>query len=98
EATDGTEHLANEFFGFRRGRQNIQALRQRVHLSARALLASPELLIRPLALGNLFFQLLVGSQKLAGSLRDTLIEFFCDTFLLAQESCLLQSDHCLVRR
>src|SRR4029077_5645275 len=62
------------------------------------LLGSPELLFRPLALGNLFFQLLVGSQKLAGSLRDALIEFLCDPLLLAQESRLLQSDHCLVRR
>ncbi len=98
QPADGTEHLANEFFGFRRSGQNIQALRQRVHLSARDLLGSPELLFRPLALGNLFFQLLVGSQKLAGSLRDALIELLCDPLLLAQESCLLQSDHCLVRR
>src|SRR5437588_13086420 len=60
--------------------------------------AAPELLFRPLALGNFLFQLLVGSQKLAGSLRNALIEFLCDPLLLAQEPCLLQSDCCLVRR
>src|SRR5438132_4351095 len=59
--------------------------------------AAPELLFGSLALGNFLFQLFVGSQKLAGSLRDPLIEFICNPLLLAQEPCLLQSDRCLVR-
>src|SRR6266446_4680044 len=60
--------------------------------------ASPQLLFRPLAVGNFLFQLFVGSQKLTGSLRDPLIEFLCDSRLLAQEPRLLQSDRCLVCR
>src|SRR5207248_10596995 len=59
--------------------------------------AAPELLFRPLALGDFLFQLLVGSQKLAGSLRDPLIEFLCESLLLAQEPRLLQSDRRLGR-
>src|SRR6267154_2669227 len=61
-------------------------------------LASPQLLFRLLALGNFLFQLLIGSLKLAGSLRDPLIEFLCDPLLLAQEPCLLQPDRRLIRR
>src|SRR6266850_3023218 len=61
-------------------------------------LAGPELLFRPLALGNFLFQLLVGNQKLAGSLRDPLIEFLCDPLLFAQQPCFLQSDRRLIRR
>src|SRR5260221_11430284 len=61
-------------------------------------LAGPELLFRPLAVGNFLFRLHVCSQKLAGSLRDPLIEFLCDPLLLAQEPCLLQPDRRLIRR
>src|SRR5438270_7653697 len=60
--------------------------------------AAPELLFRPHALGNFLFQLLVGSQKLASSLRVPFIDFLCASLLLAQEPRLLQSDRRLVRR
>src|SRR4029077_2450312 len=37
---DRTQHLPNKFFRLRRSRQNIQTLRQRLHLSASHLLGS----------------------------------------------------------
>jgi hypothetical protein len=47
---------------------------------------------------NLELQLCVRSGKFGRSLRDPLIEFIGDAFLLTPESCLLQPEGGLIRR
>src|SRR5207244_4799716 len=42
DALTRTQHLANELFRVRRSRQNVQTLRQRLHLTARDLLGSAQ--------------------------------------------------------
>src|SRR5947209_5726996 len=50
EATDRTQHLPNEFLRLRRGGQNVQALRQRLRLSAGDLLGSAQSFLNKITL------------------------------------------------
>ena len=52
EAANRTQHLGNKLFRVRRSRQDIQTLRQRLHLSARNLLGSTQRLFRQLTLNG----------------------------------------------
>jgi hypothetical protein len=59
--------------------------------------ATSQIFLGMLAIGNFPSQFLVGCGKLCSSLRDASIQFARDPLLFAQEPCLLQPDGRLIR-
>ena len=73
----------DEFFRRRRSRENVQALRQCLDLSARDLLGSAQRIFRPLALRDLSTQLFIDPLQLSRPLFNFQFEF---TARLAKQS------------